>query len=399
MSAMILQSSLCSNKGCIAARSRSLRPTQSPSAPTECLRSPLHHSVTRQSSSNGRHRQVVGAAATLQEAPASETSATDTGISDQDALSLSRQGVFEETEDLDDKQALYDVFEDLMSNCDFSFKQGDIVSGVVFEIDQKGAYIDVGFKSAAFCPTEEASLCKIGRADEVLQIGSTREFVIIQDNRKDGELHVSLKQQEYGLAWFRIRQLMDANARVTGEVVGSNRGGLIVSVGHIRGFLPGSQLGKPVDDMESMVGQKIEMKFLEVNEEEERCVFSARNAMSASLAANFQVGDVVLGTVQSVKPYGAFVDVGGGLNGLLHISQISEDRVANVETVFSVGDKLKVMILSQDNANRVALSTRKLERNKGDMLKDPQLVFDYADEASAKFKAQLKQISESRANE
>jgi small subunit ribosomal protein S1 len=306
--------------------------------------------------------------------------------------------VFADDEALDDKDALYSVFEDLIKGVDFSFKQGDVVAGTVFEIDQKGAYVDIGAKSAAFCPTAEASLCKISRADEVLALNSKPEFVVIQDNRKDGEIWVSLKQQEYALAWHRIRQMSQEDIKVEGEIMGANRGGLIVSVGHIRGFMPGSHLASPTEDLESLVGQKLTMKFLEVDEEQERVVFSARRAHSETFTSGFKVGDVVVGTVQSVKPYGAFVDI-GGVNGLLHISQISEERVTNVEAVLSEGDKLKVMVLSQDREKgRVALSTRKLERTKGDMLRDPQKVFEYADEVAAELKKSLMNLEKTNAS-
>lgn len=299
---------------------------------------------------------------------------------------------------MDDKEALYAVFEELIKNTDFSFKQGDVVSGTVYEIDQRGAYVDVGAKSAAFCPNAEVSLCKINRADEVLALNSRRDFVVIQDNRKDGELWVSLKQQEYALAWHRIRQLSQEDIKVQGEVVAANRGGLIVSVDHVRGFMPGSHMATPVEDLESLVGQTLEMKFLEVDEEQERVVFSARRAHSETFTSGFQVGDVVVGVVQSVKPYGAFIDI-GGVNGLLHISQISEERVTNVEAVLSEGDKLKVMVLSQDREKgRVALSTRKLERTKGDMLRDPQKVFDYADEVAAELKQSILDLEKTNAS-
>eukprot|EP00976_Prorocentrum_cordatum_P096486 1190586-Prorocentrum_minimum.AAC.1 len=102
-----------------------------------------------------------------------------------------------------------------------------------------------------------------------------------------------------------------------------------------------------------------------------------------------QVGDVVVGTVQAVKPYGAFVDI-GGMNGLLHISQISHERITSVENVLNLGDQLKVMILSQDRERgRVSLSTRKLEPTPGDMLRDPQLVFEKADEMAATFRERV----------
>lgn len=124
-------------------------------------------------------------------------------------------------------------------------------------------------------------------------------------------------------------------------------------------------------------------------------VFSNKRASASADYTGFKIGDVVTGTVQRVQPYGAFVDL-GGVTGLLHVSQISHERVTSVDKILSVGDKLKVMILSQDkDRGRVTLSTKKLEPTPGDMLKDPQLVFDKAEEMAETFKQRMSTINAS----
>ena len=146
------------------------------------------------------------------------------------------------------------------------------------------------------------------------------------------------------------------------------------------------------DNMEDYVGYELPAKFLEVDEEEERLVLSHRRASSDADMANFHIGDVVTGVVHSVKVYGAFLDIGGGAMGLLHISQITHERLTTVEQVLQVGDKLKVMILSMDrDKGRVTLSTKKLEREPGDMLRDPQLVFENAEAMAEAFRARIAQ--------
>jgi predicted RNA-binding protein with RPS1 domain len=143
------------------------------------------------------------------------------------------------------------------------------------------------------------------------------------------------------------------------------------------------------DTMENYVGYDIPAKFLEVDEESERLVFSHRRASSSTDMQGYKVGDVVVGVVQSVRPYGAFVDIGGAI-GLLHISQITHERLTTVDQVLAEGDKLKVMILSADSdRGRVTLSTKKLEQEPGDMLRDPQKVFENADSMAAAFKARV----------
>ena len=166
---------------------------------------------------------------------------------------------------------------------------------------------------------------------------------------------------------------------------------MICTVDGVRGFIPSSHVGSlDLAEGESPVGMKVQVKFLELDQANERCLFSRRRALSDTQLKTFKVGDVVLGSVISVKAYGAFVDMGGDLNGLLHVSQISHDRLSNVESVLSVGDKLKVMILSHDkDRGRISLSTKKLEPTPGDMIRNPALVFEKAEEMAAQFRERV----------
>eukprot|EP00475_Leptophrys_vorax_P028929 TRINITY_DN4215_c0_g1_i4.p1 TRINITY_DN4215_c0_g1~~TRINITY_DN4215_c0_g1_i4.p1 ORF type:complete len:274 (+),score=35.46 TRINITY_DN4215_c0_g1_i4:28-822(+) len=224
--------------------------------------------------------------------------------------------------------------------------------------------------------------------DAGLVPGMEGEFVVIDEDDSQGRLIVSLKKLQYDLAWERCRQLAADDVSVRGTVLAVNRGGLLVEVEGLRGFVPLSQIALRVPK-EELVGCRIPLKFLEVDEERTRLVLSNRRAAAASHAQSLQVGDVVVGRVQSLKPYGAFVEI-GGVNGLLHISQISHDRVTNVESVLAEGDTLKVMILSFDSdRGRVSLSTKNLEPTPGDMLRNPQLVYDKAEEMARTFKERV----------
>jgi small subunit ribosomal protein S1 len=138
-----------------------------------------------------------------------------------------------------------------------------------------------------------------------------------------------------------------------------------------------------------LVGQTLPVKFIEVDEEKNRLVASHRLATDLVSGEGLDVGDVVTGIVQAVKPYGAFVDV-GGQSGLLHISQISHERIVAVENVLSPGDELKVLILSKDKERgRLSLSTKKLEPNHGDMLRNPSLVYEKAEEMGKLFRERV----------
>ncbi|KAK9806089.1 hypothetical protein WJX72_000808 [[Myrmecia] bisecta] len=310
-------------------------------------------------------------------------------VEDPPAQSTSGQDEAEEELNMDE---MYKRFEQLLDKYDYSFKVGDKVDGHIFRVDAKGAFVDVGSKAPAYCSVEEVSVAKVDRATQVLESDTRREFEIVYVGR-DTDIQLSLKQVEMQVLWQRIRQLKEEDITVMGKVVGSNRGGLTVETMGLQGFVPGSHLaGARVEDMEEHVGKTLELKFLEVDEERQRLVFSNRRASTQADMQGLNVGDVVEGVVQSVKPYGAFVDI-GGVNGLLHISQISHDRIANVENVLSAGDKLKVMILTQDRERgRVSLSTKKLEPTPGDMLRDPALVYARAEEMAKSFKERVAQV-------
>merc|ERR1719261_2044119 len=144
---------------------------------------------------------------------------------------------------------------------------------------------------------------------------------------------------------------------------------------HITGMMP----------TEDMIGTKMLLKFLEVNQEANKLVVSNRKAVVEQQMADLSRGDLVSGIVKALKPYGAFVEV-GGMSGLLHISQISYDRIEDLEKVLEPGMPIKCMIIDHDKVNgRIALSTKTLEPEPGDMLKDPSTVFEKAEETAQKY--------------
>ncbi|KAI8469742.1 MAG: plastid/chloroplast ribosomal protein S1 [Monoraphidium minutum] len=299
----------------------------------------------------------------------------------------------EDLEEVGDEEyaELYDEVETMLEESEASFKVGDKVYGTVYEVDEDGAYVEIGAKSAGFVPLSECSLGKLKTPLEVLRPGMKREFIVAEDEDEFGEIILSLAAIEATVFWQRVRQLQEEDVPVMVTVTAANRGGLLVQYAHLEGFIPVSQLGQAIstDVLDSYVGYELPAKFLEVDEEQERLVFSHRRASSSADMQGYKVGDVVVGVVQSVRPYGAFVDIGGAI-GLLHISQITHERLTTVDQVLSEGDKLKVMILSQDSdRGRVTLSTKKLEPEPGDMLRDPQKVFENADKMAEMFKARI----------
>lgn len=289
-------------------------------------------------------------------------------------------------------EEIYEDVEDMYEQANYRFKPGDKIVGTVYEVDEDGAYVEIGAKSAGFVPLSECSLAKLKSPLEVLRPGMKREFVVVEEEDEYGEIILSLAAIEAEVFWTRIRQLQMEDVALNVRVLSCNRGGLTVQYHHVEGFIPMSHFGQSitVENMEEAIGADLLVKLLEVDEERDRLVFSHRRASNDADVQGVNIGDVLVGVVQSVKPYGAFVDIGGTI-GLLHISQITNERLTTVDQVLQVGDKLKVMVLSADpDRGRVTLSTKKLEKNAGDMLKDPQLVFENAEAMAAVFRERIK---------
>ncbi|NEQ95718.1 MAG: 30S ribosomal protein S1 [Cyanothece sp. SIO2G6] len=289
----------------------------------------------------------------------------------------------------------HEDFAALLDKYDYHFNPGDIIPGTVFSIEPRGALIDIGAKTAAYIPIQEMSINRIDAPDEVLQADETREFFILTDENEDGQLTLSIRRIEYMRAWERVRQLQAEDATVRSEVFATNRGGALVRIEGLRGFIPGSHIStrKPKEDL---VAEELPLKFLEVDEDRNRLVLSHRRALVERKMNRLEVGEVVIGAVRGLKPYGAFIDI-GGVSGLLHISEISHDHIDTPHSVFNVNDEIKVMIIDLDaERGRISLSTKQLEPEPGDMVKNPDLVYDKAEEMAAKYREKMFQKSQPR---
>jgi len=270
-----------------------------------------------------------------------------------------------------------------------SYTRGDTCTGTVLGFEPNGALIEIGVKSSAYCTLQEAALVKPSRPEEVFEIGSSYEFQIVSREDENGQLFLSRRRLLSDAAWELVQELMSEDKTVEATVAAVNRGGAMLTVNGLRAFLPGSHYLPGQNPPENLVGATLNVKFLDVDKENNRLVVSHRKAMVDQKIKNLAVGSVLAGVVTAVKPYGAFIDV-GGMSGLLHISQISCDHISDVASVLPVGQQIKCMVISQDKGKgRVALSTKTLEREPGDMLKNQAKVFDEAEETAAKYQERL----------
>lgn len=204
---------------------------------------------------------------------------------------------------------------------------------------------------------------------------------------------ISIKAIETELAWESARQQMQTGAIIETLVVEATKGGYRVNLDGLKSFLPVSQIS-PQYLIGELVGKSIIVKLVDIDESKNRCVCSNRKAMvddenTASMLTSLRVGDIVSGHIQNVTGFGAFVDL-NGVNGLLHISQISNDRINTVEGIFHIGEPIKCMVLAIDREKgRISLTTKKLEPSPGDMLRNRGLVLEKAEEMAMLFRERV----------
>jgi ribosomal protein S1 len=270
-----------------------------------------------------------------------------------------------------------------------TFTRGDTTTGQVIGFEPNGALVDIGVKSSAYCTLQEMALVKPDKPENCLEVGESYEFVIVSREDENGQLMLSRRRILFSLAWDKVAQLYAEDAVVEGEVAAVNRGGAMMVVEGLRAFLPGSHFLAGQTPTDEFIGKKLEVKFLDVDKDTTRLVVSHRKAVVDSQISDLSVGSVLKGVVTAVKPYGAFVDV-GGMSGLLHISQISCDHISSVESIIPVGTVIKCMVISQDKGKgRVALSTKTLEQEPGDMIKNQEAVFANAEDTAAKYQERI----------
>lgn len=260
---------------------------------------------------------------------------------------------------------------------------GQTVTGMVIEMDDNGALLEIGGKMSGYLPVKEAALIPIKHVQEVLSIGQSVSAEVIGTLK--GMPVISLRNAQLVLAWDEILKVRAADTTFDVKVLEVNKGGAVCSCFGLKAFLPGSHFSGVADP--SLVGQSVAVKFLDVIEDEGKLVVSQRRAMTPF---ELKRGEVVSGTITGLRQYGAFLELDGGAAGLLHISQISYDRIDSLERIFTLGQKAKVMILEHDKVNgRVALSTKALESVPGEILKDMEGVFERAEQTAKKYHEKL----------
>jgi small subunit ribosomal protein S1 len=269
-------------------------------------------------------------------------------------------------------------FEKALLQHDYQYAKGQIVTGRAFSYESDGALIDIGGKSPAFLPTEEASVRRVNTVASVLPLQEERDFLIIREQNAEGQVTVSLKALEFKKIWDRLLELQAANQSIQVKVTSTNKGGVTVDALGLRGFIPRSHLVER-ENLEALVGQSLSASFLEVDREKKKVVLSNRLASRSEKMSQLEVGQLIAGVVTGIKPFGAFVEF-DGTTGLIQITEVSDKYVKALDSVFPVGQPVKAMIVNLDEARgRIGLSTKVLENHSGEVLENLALVMEEAE--------------------
>ena len=249
-------------------------------------------------------------------------------------------------------------------------EDGQLVAGTVVKVDREEALLDIGFKSEGVIPRRELSLRNDVAVDELVNVGDQIEALVIQKEDKDGRLILSKKRAQYEKAWGDIQKVKDNDGMVKGLVIEVVKGGLIVDIG-LRGFLPASLVElRRVRDLQPYMGMEIEAKIIELDKNRNNVVLSRRSWLEETQKEQreefldlLKPGERRKGVISSVVNFGAFVDL-GGMDGLIHVSELSWKHVSHPSEVVTIGDEVDIEVLEVDlDRERISLSLKATQQD------------------------------------
>lgn len=263
--------------------------------------------------------------------------------------------------------------EELLDQYDYEEnpKKGDVVTGTVISVNDDAAYVSIGTKAEAVLPKKEMAVPAPEKASDFVKVGQQLTVEIANNIKEEGSIVVSLVRMKKVEDWREVRAAYEAGELV--ECIGKeiNKAGLVVTIKSLRGFIPLSQGDvRFVKSLDYLVGETFRAKVIDMDEHKNRLVLSRKAVLEAErerkraeVLKTIEEGSVVEGTVVKIMPYGAFIDL-GGVEGLLHISDISWKRINSVEDVLSAGEKVEVLVQKFDEErDRISLSMKALQKN------------------------------------
>jgi small subunit ribosomal protein S1 len=251
-----------------------------------------------------------------------------------------------------------------------SFKEGDVVSGKVVRIDMDEVLVDIGYKSEGVIPSNELSIRKAVDPSEEVELGEEVDALVLTKEDQEGRLILSKKRARFEKAWRRIEAAADSGEPVEGTVIEVVKGGLILDLG-VRGFLPASLVDiRRVHNLDEFMSQKLECKVIELNRNRNNVVLSRRAVLEEErkevreqILGRLQPGQVVEGKISNIVDFGAFVDL-DGIDGLIHISELSWSHVNHPSEVVSIGDTVRIKVLDIDrDRQRISLGLKQTQED------------------------------------
>ena len=268
---------------------------------------------------------------------------------------------------------LIEVDGEIVPNYDITinvFSEGDIVTGNVVRIDKDEILVDIGYKSEGVIPVNELSIRKNVNTSDEVHLGEEIDALVMTKEDADGRLILSKKRARFEKAWKRIEAAFESGEPVAGNVIEVVKGGLIVDLG-VRGFLPASLVDiRRVQDLQEYVGQEISCRVIEMNRNRNNVVLSRRAVLEEErkevrqqIIDDLHVGDVVEGAISNIVDFGAFVDL-EGIDGLIHISELSWTHINHPSEVLQVNQKVKVKVLDIDrDRQRISLGLKQTQED------------------------------------
>lgn len=269
-------------------------------------------------------------------------------------------------------------FEKLLKEGKYSYKieQGSIIKGTIVSLEKDGALVDIGSKSEAFVPYKElTNKVKRVKIEELVKIGEEHEFFVLKEESDDEQVLLSLKKVNQAQGWNKLEEAKKTNESLTGVIASVVKGGIIIELFGIRGFIPTSQLRLKNSQQENLLGSNLSVKILEIDQRKNKLILSQKLAVQEEKAdlrektmQTLDIGQNVAGEVVRVTDFGAFIDL-GGIDGLLPISEFSWQRVTSPQEMLKVGQQIELKVLKIDReTNRISLSLKRMQSDPWDEL-------------------------------
>ena len=290
------------------------------------------------------------------------------------------------SEEIKNNEAMEESFEEMLEKSFKTLNTGEKVTGIVTAIGPTEVQVDLGCKQAGYIAIDELSADPNVKPEDVVKVGDEIETYIIRVNDVEGYAMLSKKRLDAVKVWDDIAEACENKTTLEGKVTEENKGGIVVNVKGVRVFVPASQSGQPRGaELSEMIGQTVSLRITEVNRARRRVVgsiravqYEARQAAQAEIWNNIEVGKHYNGVVKSMTSYGVFVDI-GGVDGMVHISELSWSRIKNPSEVVSVGDPLDVYVISFDPEKRkISLGVKDHSCNPWDKFMETYKVGDVA---------------------